>query len=162
MPTTLRCLLLTFVSGLWLGAASAAPQDRDSQLNDQQLREGVKKALAHGCDFLKRTQDADGSWSAQGGTLLKFRDGITSLAIMAQINSDVPIDSNEVQRGLDYLRRRPIGGADGITGVYETSLIIMALCAAEQIERDLPRIQLLSTALENAAAASASGGRYCQ
>lgn len=79
-------------------------QDRDSQLNDQQLREGVKKALAHGCDFLKRTQDADGSWSAQGGTLLKFRDGITSLAIMAQINSDVPIDSNEVQRGLDYLR----------------------------------------------------------
>ena len=148
---TLRCLFLTFLWYLIANSAIAQQDgDRDSQLNDQQLRDGVKKALARGCEFLKRTQEADGSWSAQGGTLLKFPDGITSLAIMAQINSDVPVDSNEVQRGLEYLRRRPIGGSDGITGVYETSLSIMALCAAEQYDRDLPRIQLLSTALENA------------
>ena len=149
--TTLRCILLSCLFCLFTNSAAAQPAgDRDSQLNDQQLRDSVKKALARGCDFLKRTQEADGSWSAQGGTLLKFRDGFTSLALMAQINSDVPVDSNELQRGLDYLRRRPIGGSDGITGVYETSLIIMALCAAEQYDRDLPRIQLLSTALENA------------
>ena len=148
---TLRCFLLSLLCCLFANPATAQQDgDRDSQLNDQQLRDGVKKALARGCDFLKRTQEADGSWSAQGGTLLKFRDGFTSLAIMAQLNSDVPVDSNEVQRGLDYLRRRPIGGSDGITGVYETSLIIMALCAAEEYDRDLPRIQLLSTALENA------------
>ncbi len=151
MSTTLRCLFLTFLCCQFANPAKAQQNvDRDSQLNDQQLRDGVKKALARGCDYLKRTQEADGSWSAQGGTLLKFRDGFTSMAIMAQINSDVPVDSSEVQRGLDYLRRRPVGGSDGIAGVYETSLIIMALCAAEQYDRDLPRIQLLSTALENA------------
>ncbi|MBC7968159.1 MAG: hypothetical protein H7Z17_19805, partial [Fuerstia sp.] len=148
---TLRSIMLTFLCCLLPGVATAQQDgDRDSQLNDQQLRDGVKKALTRGCDYLKRAQEADGSWSAEGGRLLEFRDGITSLAIMAQINSDVPVDSTEVQRGLDYLRRRPIGGSDGITGVYETSLIIMALCAAEQYDLDLPRIQLLSTALENA------------
>jgi len=151
MSNTVRYIFLFLLCCLFANSTIAQQAgDRDSQLNDQQLRDGVKKALARGCDFLKRTQEADGSWSAQGGTLLKFRDGITSLAIMAQINSDVLVDSNEVQRGLEYLRRRPIGGSDGITGVYETSLIIMALSAAEQYDRDLPRIQLLSTALENA------------
>lgn len=148
--TRLRCTVLIVLCCLLPDVAAQQDGDRDSQLNDQQLREGVKKALTRGCDFLKRTQEADGSWSAQGGTLLKFRDGFTSLAVLAQINSDIPVESAEVQRGLDYLRRRPIGGSDGITGVYETSLIIMALCAAEQYDRDLPRIQLLSTALENA------------
>ncbi|MCA9012275.1 MAG: DUF4159 domain-containing protein [Planctomycetaceae bacterium] len=128
----------------------AQEEDRDSQLNDQQLREGVKKALVRGCDYLKRTQNADGSWSAQDDKFFKFRDGFTSLSLMALINSDEPVDSPDVQSGLEYLRRRPIGGSDGITGIYETSLIVMALCAAEQYDRDLARIQQLTTAIENA------------
>lgn len=146
----LRCLLMVWVCVTASVVSKSQDSDRDSQLNDQQLREGVKKALARGSDYLRRSQLPNGAWSAQGGSLFEFKDGFTSLAIMALINSDVPVDSPEVQRGLDYLRGRPIDGADGITGVYETSLIIMALCAAEQYDRDLPRIQLLATALENA------------
>ena len=143
-------LILALACCVCIVPVQAQKADRDSQLNDQQLRDGVKKALVRGCDYLKRTQNSDGSWSAQSGTLLKFTDGFTSLAIMALINSDEPVDSPNVQRGLDYLRHRPVDGSDSITGVYETSLIIMALCAAEQYDIDLPRIQLLATALENA------------
>ena len=151
MSHALRGLLLVAACCLSIESATAQPEgDRDSQLNDQQLRDGVKKALVRGSDFLKRNQSGDGSWSAQGGSLVQHRNGFTSLAIMAQINSDIPLDSPQIQRGLEYLRRQPIGGADGIIGVYETSLIIMALCAAEDYDRDLPRIQLLATALENA------------
>ncbi|MDA1229963.1 MAG: DUF4159 domain-containing protein [Planctomycetota bacterium] len=156
ITATLKFMRIVVIGFLLTAAAIAQEGDRDSQLNDQQLREGVKKALIRGSEYLKRTQKTEGdssllgSWSAQGGSLLEFRDGFTSLAVMALINSDVPVESFEVQQGLNYLRRRPIGGSEGITGVYETSLIIMALCAAEQYDRDLPRIQLLSTALENA------------
>ncbi len=142
--------ILTMTLGLFTLPVQAQKTDSDSQLNDQQLRDGVKKALGRGCDYLKRTQKADGSWSATEGTFLKFTDGFTSLAIMAQIHSDVPVDSPHVQRGLEYLRHRPVGGSSGITGVYETSLTIMALCAAEQYNTDLPRIQILTTALEKA------------
>jgi hypothetical protein len=155
LPTKISILcglffVLTTTFGFFARPIIAQKTDRDSQLNDQQLRDGVKKALGRGCDYLKRTQKSDGAWSATEGTFLKFTDGFTSLAIMALINSDVPVDSPHVQRGLDYLRRRPIGGTDGITGVYETSLTIMALCAAEQYNIDLPRIQILTAGLENA------------
>ncbi len=145
-----RILILLVVCCVLTDPSKAQEGDRDSQLNDQQLREGVKKALVRGCDYLKRTQHADGSWSAQDDKFLKFRDGFTSLSLMALINSDEPVDSPHVQRGLEYLRQRPIGGSDGITGIYETSLIVMAFCAAEQYERDLARIQQLTTAIENA------------
>ncbi|MEZ6034869.1 MAG: DUF4159 domain-containing protein [Planctomycetaceae bacterium] len=146
----LRLFFVLVVCCLLCDPSRAQEEDRDSQLNDQQLREGVKKALVRGCDYLKRTQNADGSWSAEGSAGLKWSDGFTSLAVMAQINSDVPVDSPHIQRGLDYLRHRPLAVSDYLYGVYETSLIIMALCAAEQYDRDLPRIQLLATAIENA------------
>ena len=152
LSNTFRCLLLIAACCCMFAdtARAQADGDRDSQLNDQQLRDSVKKALVRGCDYLRRTQDGSGSWSAEGGALIPHKNGFTSLAIMAQINSDIPLDSPSIQRGLDYLRRQPIGGEEGITGVYETSLIIMALCAAEDYDRDLPRIQLLTTALEKA------------
>jgi hypothetical protein len=146
----LRVFILLVMWCVFTDPSNAQEGDRDSQLNDQQLREGVKKALVRGCDYLKRTQHADGSWSAQDDKFLKFRDGFTSLSLMALINSDEPVDSPHVQRGLEYLRQRPIGGSDGITGIYETSLIVMAFCAAEQYDRDLARIQQLTTAIENA------------
>lgn len=151
MSSIFRCIIFIAASCLMVGLACAqGGGDRDSQLNDQQLRSGVKKALVRGCDYLKRTQNGDGSWSSQGGSLVQHKNGFTSLAILAQVNSDIPVDSAQIKRGLDYLRRQPIGGQDGISGIYETSLIIMALCAAEDYDRDLPRIQLLATALENA------------
>jgi len=143
-------IVLTMTFCLFTQPVQAQKEDRDSQLNDQQLRDGVKKALVRGCDYLKRTQKADGSWAIQEGAFKDFSVGFTSLAVMALINSDVPVDEAHVQRGLTYLRGRSDGGADGITGVYETSLLIMALTAAEEYDRDLPRIQLLAEALEKA------------
>ena len=97
--------------------------------------------------LLRTKQQGDGSWSTSAG-VVEFRGGITSLAVMALINCDVPVKSPEVQRGLDYLRNLPPGGVGGLAEIYETSLAVMALCAAEEYDRDLLRIQLLARLIE--------------
>ncbi|MFO0979621.1 MAG: DUF4159 domain-containing protein [Planctomycetaceae bacterium] len=115
--------------------------------DDLTLRDAVKRAMENGCAYLRSTQNDDGSWQGSGN-LLSFRVGVTSLAVMAQINCDIPVDSPEVQRGLDYLRSLPVEGIQGHAGIYETSLAVMALCAADQLDRDLPRIQLYARLIE--------------
>jgi hypothetical protein len=132
---------------------------REAQFDDVQLRAAIKKAMDKGCDFLKTQQEGSGAWSSSS-RLLEFRVGITSLAVMALINCDVPVDSPEIQRGLDFLRDLPPGGSNGPGSVYETSLAVMALCAAEQYDRDLPRIQLLARLIEDSQERSGPGQGY--
>ncbi len=67
------------------------------------------------------------------------------MAVMALINCDRPVDSPAVQRGLNYLRALPPGGLESQHVVYETSLITMALCAAEQFDQDCTNPQVCRT-----------------
>lgn len=119
----------------------------DDNMDDVRLRMAVKRSLEKGSDFLRSQQNQDGSWDASG-TWRKFRVGTTALAVLALINCDVPVDSPEVQNGLNFLRDLPLSGVRGDGGIYETSLTVMALCAAEQFDRDLPRIQLYARLIE--------------
>jgi hypothetical protein len=135
---------------IWCFANRCYAQDEadSGPLDDVRLRSAVLKSMQRGCDFLELTQAGDGSWS--GGTeASKNTAGVTAMVVMALINCDRPVDSPAVQRGLNYLRALPPGGIDGPHAVYETSLVTMALCAAEQLDQDLPRILKYAELLEN-------------
>jgi hypothetical protein len=122
-----------------------AAADELQQLSDVELRDRIKKAMAQGCDYLRRTQKSDGSWSRKREKYADRQIALTSLAILAQINCDIPVESPEIQNGLNYLRQLPPSQP---RQVYDLSLLIMALAAAEQYDRDLSRIRLLAGRLE--------------
>ena len=131
-------------------ACQCPAQDADDSgpLDDVRLRSAVLNKMDLGCKFLESIQDDDGSWS--GGTSnSRNTAGVTAMVVMALINCDRPVDSPSVQRGLNYLRALPPGALESQHVVYETSLITMALCAAEQFDQDLPRILKYAELLEN-------------
>ena len=117
--------------------------------DDISLRAAVLKRMQNGCDFLERSQNPDGSWHSGGTRIAEHAPGITALTIMALINCDRPVDSPSIQRGLQYLRGLTPGQFSEDHAVYETSLVLMALCAAEQYDIDRSRIQTHARILEN-------------
>lgn len=113
-------------------------------ISDVELRRRVVRSLRDGCAYLRSHQLADGSWDRGPGAGWDTAPiGYTSIAILALINNDYPVDSPAVQRGLAYLRTLPPGQPSGRHGVYQVSLMIMALCAAEQPKVDRTRIERL-------------------
>lgn len=153
------CFMLAFVLSS-IGQTGFAQDAENAVVDDDvRLRNAVKRSLERGSDFLKSQQRGDGSWQPEGA-MSAFRIGTTALAVMALINCDVPVDSREVQDGLNFLRTLPPSGVSGMTGIYETSLAVMALCAAEQYDRDLPRIQLYARLIEESQEQNGPGAGY--
>ncbi len=149
----LRCVIAA--AAITLAPCCASGQDQLPA--DEQLRASVKRSLERGCNYLKAQQADDGSWSIAGG---QYTIGVTSLAVMALINSDVPVNSPEVQAGLSVLRSIGPEGVGGPAQIYETSLAVMALCAAEQFDRDLPRIQRFARLIEESQVVEGNGTGY--
>lgn len=90
----------------------------------------VRAAIERGVAYLKRQQRGNGTWPELPG----YEGGITALCTLALLNAGVDPQDEAVQRSLAYLRRiEP-------STTYTTSLVTMALCAAEP-ERDLPLIR---------------------
>jgi len=108
---------------------------------DIELRAKVKHSISLGTDYLRRSQLANGSWPITYEPLKDARAGMAAIAILAQINCDVPVKSQTIQRGLKYLRSVRQAQLGTHSQVYEASLIIMALCAAEEYDRDLGTIR---------------------
>lgn len=116
----------------------------NQSISDVELRRRIVRGMRDGCAYLRAHQAGDGSWTAGPGARWESSPiGYTSIVIMALINNDFPVDSPVVQRGLSYLRSLPPGQPSGHHGVYEASLMIMALCAAEEPTRDKSRITRL-------------------
>jgi hypothetical protein len=105
--------------------------------------EQVKEAIRRGQQFLKRSQNADGSW----GGLMFTREAISPLVTLALLESGLTTADPAVSRALAYLRRvDPTQLHQWCT--YVTALHTMALAAAGPLERDLPLIQRNARALE--------------
>ena len=103
-------------------------------------RQEVDQAIQSAVQYLTRQQGADGVWGATDAHPI----GITSLALLALLNADVPVDNPAVQKGLRSLRRVPAAEPNR---TYEISLMIMALAAARD-KADSARIALLAQRLE--------------
>ena len=128
--------------------AIAFQPGRQQPISDTELRLRITRALQGGCDFLKSRQNDDGSWRPEPGSKLPPTPiGCTSLAILALINNDFPVDSEPIQRGLRYLRSQPTTKPDGQYAVYEASLMCMALCAVDDMRNDRIRIEQLALQL---------------
>lgn len=122
--------------------------DESNSISDLELRQRVVRAMRDGCSFLTARQQADGSWEAGGGALWGAnRVGYTSIAILALINNDYPVDSEPVQRGLKYLRSLGTDEPQGQHAVYQASLMVMALCAVDDLQSDFSRISRLTNEL---------------
>lgn len=117
-----------------------------AQQSDVELRDEIKQAMTRGCDYLRRNQLNSGAWVSTKGAGQGHTIGTTAMAILAQLNCDVPVTAPHIQRGLEVLRNLPPHEPEL---VYEMSLVIMTLVAAEEYDKDLPRIRILARMLED-------------
>lgn len=130
-------------------AAPAFQPGGQRQLSDVELRQRIVRSMRDGCAYLRSHQNRQGYWSAGPGARWEPSPvGYTSICILALLNNDYPVDSPAVSRGLNYLRTLPPNEPKGSHAVYEASLMIMALCAAEEPSRDKTRITLLAEQMQ--------------
>lgn len=106
------------------------------------LAKSVIDAIEKGKRVLIRSQRPDGSFP--GAENNSFPVGVTSLSLLALLNTGMTAADPEISRGLDWLRKQD----PGMT--YEVSLMIMALAAAKDGNRkDHVRILNLVKKLED-------------
>jgi hypothetical protein len=123
------------IACLGVAAASARGQGGQPELS----AETVKNSISHGTSYLAGTQNSDGSFGR--GT---FTVGHTALATLALLNAGVSPSDPVIVQALSYLRSVQDAG-----GTYETSLMLMALVAAKEWDRDKIRIASHAERLEN-------------
>ena len=124
-----------------------------ADLNEQD----VKQAIERGKKFLVKEQGQDGSWVSDA--LSSHRVGITSLCVLALVNSGMSTGEVPAKRGLQYLRSRSIDDLAGNSETYQTSLLIMALVAAKD-KSDVAKISALAQRLEDGQITSGNVGAW--
>lgn len=116
-----------------------------TEITSKKVTDSIERAKR----FLIKAQQLDGDGGSgywQAGNTGTFRVGITSLALLALMNSGSTPEEDAVRRGLKYLR----GLSDGdVKYTYEVSLMIMALAAAKDKGRDAARVLNLVRKLED-------------
>jgi len=85
------------------GFISISPPPADAQGKKEPLVGRVKNSIDLGIRFLRSKQLANGSWEVNLATP-GIQGGWSSLALLALLNSGVPVNDPAVKRGLDYLR----------------------------------------------------------
>lgn len=130
-----------FVCGMvWLLIANVNPSvAADLSEND------VKDAIKRGTEYLAREQHFEGYWTWAGEDA---NIGVTSLCVMALLNSGMSPDDPPARKGLQWLRKRTIEDLSGRLETYQTSLLVMALVAAKN-KVDFPKIAILAQRIED-------------
>jgi hypothetical protein len=124
---------------LCAGALAWLPCDRvaAADVSARQVLEAIEKAKR----MLLKSQLPDGAFNG-GGSGDTHTVGVTSLALLALLNTGMSASDPEIQRGLGWLRRQQP------QTTYEISLMIQALAAAKDGRRDLPIVAVLVKDLE--------------
>lgn len=107
----------------------------------------VENSIKRAKQFLVSKQSGDGSWSADFAAPRYYVVGVTSLATLALLNAGMSMEDEPIDKAVRYLRSIKEPDPDQ---VYEISLMIMALVAAKDGNRDIPRITQLAAKLEAA------------
>jgi len=98
----------------------------------------VEESIDRGVEYLKATQNNDGSWG-EGGHVV----GISALSAIAMIESGVRLSDASIIRAANYLR----GKAGTLSDTYQISLTIIFLDRLKDPKRDDPTIQALGARL---------------
>jgi hypothetical protein len=115
-------LLFLVLAGLWAAAGTVRAAEPAEEKPAEQVRAAVRK----GVEFLRQQEQGRGSWEASGGGAAQIvPGGVTSLVLLALLESGVKPDEPAVTRGLDYVRRLQ----SDMT--YVVSLQTMVLCRAD-------------------------------
>lgn len=128
--------LVSLVAGSFERAHAKAPGDLAAA--------DVLNSIDRGRRFLISRQDADGGWTAKNDG--RHRVGVSALSLLALINCGMSVDDEEVRLGLRYLRSNREARQDSET--YHLALMIMALAAAKDGNRDRALIADLAAKLE--------------
>lgn len=108
-----------------------------SQVRAELTAEKVRQSIELGTRYLKSQQNRSkgssrfGSWPDH----LIYEGGVTSLCTLALLNAGEPVDSEPIQRALNYLR-----SLEDPKFTYSTALQTMVFCAAEP-EKDMAQIR---------------------
>lgn len=109
----------------------------------------VKEVIDRVQKYLGTIQNRDGSFGFRSAGPASYygNTGVTGLVVLSLLSSGVPPDHPVVAAGLRFLRNthEPQGGFE----TYQCSVMLMALAAARQPDRDILRIQSLAHRLES-------------
>lgn len=125
------------LAAVWISTTLAAGPVLAADVSKVEVDRAIQRAV----QFLANQQSLDGEWGAGDAHVV----GITSLALLALLNADVPNNHPVVQKGLRALRR--VRADVEPVETYDISLMIMALVAARD-PSDQPRIHILAQRLE--------------
>jgi hypothetical protein len=131
----------------------------------------VRASIARGVAFLQSQQAEDGTFhssfspavrlqsrvtrTTNGRPVVKgvrvvlrapLRVGPTALAMLALLNAGLSVQDPCVARALEYLRE--VHDPAKLSPTYDSSLLLMALVAAREWDKDRPRIAALAKQLE--------------
>jgi hypothetical protein len=120
-------------------AASARGQGRGFELTGEM----VKTSISRGTNFLTSIQNGDGSFGSVALGRGAYPVGPSALCTLSLLNSGASPQDEAIVRAVNYLRHFRDPG-----GTYETSLVLMALVAAKDWDRDKLRIATLAERLE--------------
>ena len=117
----------------------------------------VKDAIERGKKFLVSQQAANGSWSndKENETV-----GVTSLVLLALINSGMTPQDVPVKRGLQFLRALKANEPNAHPETYQVALVIMALAVAKDGAADQARISHLAQRLESGQMMKGNSGAW--
>lgn len=127
------------ICGIGSQSSTCCAQGGKDQLTEKAVRDAIDK----GKQFLLLQQGDAGLWNT-----LDYPVGKTSLSVMTLINCGMTLEDEPIQRGLKYLRG-PREQGDMTAYTYEASLLIMALAAAKDGNRDAGKILNLAQNLSN-------------
>lgn len=116
---------------IFIGAVAQATAAPETAVDASSANAAREKAVAAGIDFLKTSQAADGSYSAQAGP------AVTALVTTAILRNGRSIDDPQVAKSLKYLEGfvQPNGGIckpESNYKNYETCLAIVCFAAANK------------------------------
>ncbi len=105
----------------------------------------VKMAIDRGKKYIVDQQHRDGSWSIDSA--IDVRVGVTSLCVLALLNSGMSPQDSHASKALQYLRSRSVEDLSGPFETYQNALLIMALVAGKE-KSDFAKISAFAERLE--------------
>ena len=136
MQSSMRRVVIALLCAATIVFARGSPLAA-AELSAKRVVDSIDKAKR----VLLKAQHADGSWKSGGGNE-QYQVGVTSLVLLALLNTGMTPNDAEVARGLGWLRRQDP------SYTYEISLMIQALAAAKDGKKDLGPVGRLVQELE--------------